>query len=85
MVALNIKDQSADQLVRELAAQTGDSITTPVTGAVRARLVRWRGAVPREQRLQELTRITARSAQRPVCDVRSAEEILGYGPDGLPS
>ena len=33
----------------------------------------------------ELTRITTRSAQRWVKDSRSAEEILGYGPDGLPS
>jgi antitoxin VapB len=83
-MALNIKDQSADRLVRELAAETGETITAAVTVAVRERLERLRGAVPRERRLQELTRITNRSAQRPVRDARSAEEILGYGPDGLP-
>jgi antitoxin VapB len=84
-MALNIKDEGTDRLVRELAAETGETITTAVTVAVRERLERLRGAVPRERRQQELTRIAKRSAQRRVRDSRSAEEILGYGPDGLPS
>jgi antitoxin VapB len=84
-MALNIKDESTDQLVRELAAETGETITTAVTVAVRERLERLRGAAPRERRQSELTRIAERSAQRRVRDRRSAEEILGYGPDGLPS
>jgi antitoxin VapB len=84
-MALNIKDDAADRLVRELAAETGESITTAVTVAVRERLERLRGAVPRERRRQALTHIAERSAGRRVRDHRSAEEILGYGPDGLPS
>jgi antitoxin VapB len=84
-MALNIKDEGADRLARELAAETGESITTAVSVAVRERLERLRGAVPRERRREELTRIAARSAARRVRDKRSAEEILGYGPDGLPS
>jgi antitoxin VapB len=85
VMALNIKDDAADQLARELAAETGESITTAVTVAVRERLERLRGAVPRERRGQVLSRIAKRSATRPVTDLRSAEEILGYGPDGLSS
>ena len=84
-MALNIKDEGTDRLVRELAAETGETITTAVTVAVRERLERLRGAVPRERRRQELARIANRSAQRQVRDDRSAEEIIGYGPDGLPS
>jgi antitoxin VapB len=84
-MALNIKDEGADRLVRELEAETGETITTAVTVAVRERLERLRGAVPRERRKQELTRIAKRSAQRRVRDSRSVEAILGYGPDGLPS
>jgi antitoxin VapB len=84
-MALNIKDEGTDRLARELAAETGETITTAVTIAVRERLERLRGAVPRERRQQELTRIAKRSAQRRVRDGRSADEILGYGPDGLPS
>jgi antitoxin VapB len=84
-MALNIKDEAADRLARELAAETGESITTAVTVAVRERLERLRGAVPRERRRAELARISQRSARRRVLDRRSAEEILGYGPDGLSS
>jgi antitoxin VapB len=85
VMALNIKDEAADRLARELAAETGESITTAVSVAVRERLERLRGAVPRERRLQELTRIAERSSKLPIRDPRSADEILGYGPDGLPS
>lgn len=84
-MALNIKDDGADRLARELAAETGETITTAVAVAVRERLERLRGAVPRERRRQELTQIAERSAGRRVRDRRGAEEILGYGPDGLPT
>ena len=79
-MALNIKDEKADRLARELAAETGESITTAITVAVRERLERLRGAVPRERRRAELERIAAGSAARPVLDPRTADEILGYGP-----
>ena len=84
-MALNIKDQTADRLVRELAAETGESLTAAITVAVRERLERLHGAVPRERRRRELAAIARRSAGRTVRDPRSADEILGYGPDGLPS
>jgi antitoxin VapB len=84
-VALNIKDDVADQLVRELAAETGESLTTAVTVAARERLQRIRGAVPREHRAEALMGIAERSAALPILDARGADEILGYGPDGLPS
>jgi antitoxin VapB len=82
-MALNIKDDRADRLVRELATETGESLTTAITVAVRERLERLRGAVPRERRADALTRIADRSTGRRVRDARSADEILGYGSDGL--
>ena len=84
-MALNIKDDETDRLVRELASETGETITTAVTVAVRERLERLHGAVPRDRRRKELVRITTRSARRRVQDNRSADEILGYFPDGLAS
>jgi antitoxin VapB len=84
-MALNIKDGDADRLARELADETGESITTAVTVAVRERLERLRGAVPRERRREALEAIAKRSSQRKVRDVGTTDEILGYGPDGLPS
>jgi hypothetical protein len=84
-MALNIKDPTADRLVRELASETGESITTTVTVAVQERLERLRGAAPRDRRRQTLTAIAERSATRRVHDRRNPEEIVGYGADGLPS
>jgi antitoxin VapB len=84
-MALNIKDEEADALARELAAETGESITAAVTIAVRERLERLRGAVPRDRRRQELTRIAQRSSKRRIRDERSADEILGYDAAGVPS
>jgi len=84
-VALNIKDDLADRLARELAAETGETITTAVAVALRERLERLRGAVPRERRREALAALTDRSSARPVRDRRGADEIVGYGPDGLPS
>jgi antitoxin VapB len=84
-MALNIKDGVADRLARELAAETGETITTAVAVALRERLERLRGAVPSERRREALTRLTDRSSARRVRDHRSADEIVGYGPDGLPS
>jgi len=83
-MALNIKDQDADRLVRELAAETGESLTTAVTVSVRERLERLRGAVPLEQRRAAAATIAQRSAARPIRDTRTPDAILGYGHDGLP-
>ena len=83
-MALNIKDETADRLVRELVAATGESITTAVTVAVTERLERLQGAVPRNQRLDAIHRISARSAALTIRDPRPAEEIVGYDAAGLP-
>jgi antitoxin VapB len=85
IMALNIKDPAADKAVRELAAATGESITTAVTVAARERLERVHGMAPAERRLQELRRIADRAAARPVLDPRTPDEIIGYDEHGLPT
>lgn len=84
-MALNIKDPTADRLVRELAATTGESITTAVTVAVRERLDRIGRMAPAEAREREILRIAKRAASMPVIDDRTDDEILGYDEYGLPS
>lgn len=84
-MALNIKDPTTDRLVRELAATTGESITTAVAIAVRERLERVRGTAPAEVRKRAILRIAKEAAAMPVIDDRTDEEILGYDEDGLPT
>ena len=83
-MALNIKDSRADRLARQLAEETGESITTAITVAVQERLDRLHGGVPRDRRRNELRRIAKRSAKRRVRDTRSADQAVGYDKSGLP-
>ncbi len=79
-MALNIRNAEAERLVAELARRTGESKTDAVIRAVRDRLARLRGT----SRLEELEDIAERCSRLPVRDPRPADEILGYGDDGLP-
>lgn len=83
-MALSIKHPEADRLARALASRTGESLTDAVLNALRERLERQGGRSPADLRREELLRIARRCAALPVLDGRKAEDILGYGPDGLP-
>lgn len=82
-MALNIKDPETDRLVRELVRLTGEPITVATRLAVQERLDRLR----RSQRSgdpDELDRILERGRRRAVLDSRPEDDLLGYGPTGLP-
>ena len=84
-MALSLKDPEADRLARELAARTGETLTTTVIVALRERLARLRGRSKRHRRLRdELREIAQRCRQLPTLDDRPADEILGYDEHGLP-
>jgi len=83
-MALSIKHPEADRLARELADETGESLTDAVIGALRERLERQRGRRTRRRLVEDVARIQARYRKLPLRDARSAEEILGYDEHGLP-
>lgn len=83
-MAINIKDPETDRRARELAARTGETLTTAVSVAVSERLERLRGQRAMPDLVAELDAIAERSGALPVIDHRTPDEILGYGPDGLP-
>jgi antitoxin VapB len=83
-MALNIKDPVTDSLARELAAQTGESITEAVRAAMAERLARLRRQASVAGRTADLQRFIDRGRQRVTLDDRSADEILGYDENGLP-
>lgn len=83
-MALSIKNPEADQLARELAELTGESLTDAVLRALRERLQRERGRaypIPLREQLRE---IRERCSGYTVLDDRSDEQILGYDERGLP-
>ena len=83
-MALNIKDTETDRLARELAAETGESITVAARRAIEERLARVRARQAVSPAAEELTALIQRGRSRVVIDARSAEEILGYDEHGLP-
>ncbi len=83
-MAINIKDEVTDRLARELARETGETITVATQIALRERLTRVRAARPSARRSDELRRLIDRGRVRRVLDRRSADEIVGYDDLGLP-
>jgi len=62
MASLNIKNAEAHREARELAALTGESVTTAVSIAIKERLERQRKADKRHSRLEWLTQLSAYTA-----------------------
>ena len=73
-MALNIKDEETDRLVRELAALKKVSLVVAVSDAVRDNLAREK-ARRRESRMDWLNRITAETAAI-INDGRSSKELM---------
>ncbi len=80
-MVLSIKSPRADQLARDLAALTGESITEAVVASLEARL-----ELERRSRSEgDLSDIIDRFRLVELLDERKPDEILGYDSDGLAS
>jgi len=79
---LSIRSPAVEYQARELARRTGTTMTEAIGNALTERLedLDARASGLRE----ELLAIARECAAAPDLDARSAEEILGYGPDGAP-
>ncbi len=85
-MGMNIKDQVAHDLARELASITGQSLTEVVKTALRRELNRAKTTHHMKKRplAVRLDEIALRCAALPDLDKRSPEEIIGYDKNGLP-
>jgi antitoxin VapB len=82
---LNIKNDEAYRLATELAQMRGESVTAAVTEALRETVERDRRAKERDARIAEMLEHGLRYRQLPQRDMRTADEILGYDENGLPT
>ena len=80
-MVLSIKSARADQLARDLAALTGESLTDVVVASLEARL----DVERRRRRERSLSDIVQRFRLLPVLDARTPDDIVAYDEDGLPS
>lgn len=81
-MGLHIADPEADRLARELAEQTGETVEHVVVQALRERLEKGREIARKIEKIKEIQR---RVAALPILDDRTAEEIIGYDENGLPT
>jgi antitoxin VapB len=83
-MALSIKNQEAERLVRLVAKQTGESLTGAIEQALREKWERIQRKPKEPALVERLLEIANRVAALPVLDNRSDDEILGYDENGLP-
>ncbi|HME01295.1 MAG TPA: type II toxin-antitoxin system VapB family antitoxin [Terriglobia bacterium] len=83
-MAITIKNAEADKLAREIANQTGETLTGAVVQALRERRERLVGRGRSRGLARQLDKIAKRCAALPIIDARSEDEILGYDGKGLP-
>jgi antitoxin VapB len=83
-MALNIRNEEAEQLAEALAKLTGETKTEAVKRSLRDRLTRLRRERSRRRLADELDDIALHCSRLPVRDSRPPDEILGYDENGLP-
>lgn len=78
----NIKDPDVYRMVREIADQTGQSLTDVVRHAVKREHDRVKRSKPDPIRIEQINQIVERYSKLPVVDDRTDDEILGYNEHG---
>jgi antitoxin VapB len=83
-MALSIKSLQTEQLAREIAAKTGESLTAAIQKALEERLERLKNNRRSQVLAVQLDDILRRVDEMPDLDPRTPDEIIGYDEDGLP-
>lgn len=85
-MALHINNDAVEQTVRKLAGLTGESMTEAIGVAASERIARMTPPAPaRPVPSDEEIKAMIRSYNlQPINENLTDDEILGYGPDGIP-
>jgi antitoxin VapB len=83
-MAISIRNPKAEELAREVAAESGENLTQAIMHALEERLERLKGRKTAEDLAEEIMKISERCSALPRLDDRTAEEILGYDNKGVP-
>lgn len=84
-MALNIRNRRAEELASTVAQITGETKTQAVTLALQERLDRLQTKNKKRSMVEIACEIARQCDTLPELDHRSADEILGYDEDGLPT
>lgn len=81
---LSIKNETAERLARQVADETGESITEAIQKSLEERLARLRSDHRSRVLAGQIEDLLRRVDALPTLDSRSPDEILGYDEHGLP-
>lgn len=81
-MGISIKNDRAEKLARQVAAEAGESLTEAVIHSLEERLERLKGRRSAPDLAETLMAISRRCSSLPDLDPRDAEEILGYDENG---
>ena len=85
-MALHINNEAVERAVRELAGVTGESMTEAIGAAAAERLERLRPSKFKRPKpsAEEIMELVQSYKLTPINTDLTEDEILGYGPDGIP-
>ncbi len=81
-MALSIRNTLAEKLAREVAAESGESLTQAIIHALEDRLERLQGCRTVDDTFVEIMRISQRCSRLPDMERHTDDVILGYGDEG---
>lgn len=83
-MGISIKNDHTERLARELARETGESLTTAITRALEERLARLENRRSPADKLALARVVLRRIDALPIVDDRGVDEIMGYDRYGVP-
>jgi antitoxin VapB len=81
---ISIKNPHTEQLARQLAKETGETITEVITKSLQDRLQRVHGRRTAQPLKEQVADILQRLDALPILSTASEDEILGYDENGIP-
>ena len=81
---LSIKNEDTERLARQVADETGESLTEAIQKALQERWERLKGHRKGKFLVGQIDDILRRVDALPTLDARPEDEILGYGENGIP-
>ncbi len=84
-MAFHVSSEKVNRNVRRLAALTGQSLTEAIDGAVLDKIRLLQPREPDPDYVNDLMALSDRIGAMLKPDTRTLDELVGYGPDGLPS
>lgn len=81
---LSIKNPIAERLARQVANETGESLTEAIEKSLAERLARLKSGRSNPVLASQIEDLLRRVDAMPTLDSRSPDEILGYDEHGLP-